>query len=143
MKIDDTCFIYDNSNTATAKFKIMSDRNIQYSGFMWLNNSDRFIGTEYFKTDTTGIYKADVVALDLSGNIVDRVYESQDGEIAWYGYPSRTDKRLLFTTQKKGDLKVNPLEGLNRSLTIMVMNFKKKNSESCKERNNGKFFKIN
>ena len=126
VKIDDTCFIYDNSNTATAKFKIMSDRNIQYSGFMWLNNSDRFIGTEYFKTDTTGIYKADVVALDLSGNIVDRVYESQDGEIAWYGYPSRTDKRLLFTTQKKGDLKVNPLEGLNRSLTIMVMDYKKR-----------------
>ena len=49
VKIDDTCFIYDNSNTATAKFKIMSDRNIQYSGFMWLNNSDRFIGTEYFE----------------------------------------------------------------------------------------------
>jgi hypothetical protein len=51
------------------------------------------------------------------------MYESTDGEIAGYAFPSKSDKRLLFTTEKKENITANPFEGLNRQKSITVIDF--------------------
>jgi WD40 repeat protein len=123
VSLNDTFSIYDNSSTNRIKFRIRDNGKINYGAFRWINDSDLFIGIEYFKTAATGTNQGNVVCFDLSGTIVERIYESQDGEIAGDTYLSRNDKRLLFATEKKGDIKINPLEGLSRMQSIVIMDF--------------------
>ncbi len=120
------CFIFDNSDTSTAQFKVRNDKQVEYGEFTWVNSRDSLVGVEFIKTAKTGINQGNIVCFDLTGNIISRIYESQDGEIAGGSYLSRRDKRLLFETQKKGDVKINPFEGLSRELSIVVMDFNKK-----------------
>jgi len=124
---EQVCSIFDNSDKRKVQFKLRDDNEISYGGLTWANQDDSFIGIEYLETATRGTSRGNVVRFDLSGNIIERIYESQEGEIAGSTYPSRNDKRLLFASQNKGDIKVNPLEGLSRmqSLVIMDLNQKK------------------
>ncbi|HMK25422.1 MAG TPA: hypothetical protein VK483_05270 [Chitinophagaceae bacterium] len=126
VNLEDSFFIYDNSSMSKIKFKIKNDEKISYAGFNWINKGNNFIGVEYLQTPATGINQGNVVCFDLSGNIVKRVYESLDGEIAEDAYLSRNDKRLLFTTIRKGNANINPLEGLNPVLSLVIMDFNKK-----------------
>jgi hypothetical protein len=121
--LDSGCIIYDASNRSKIRFKIRNDDTLSYSGFRWMNNTDMFIATEYFKTRITGISRGSIVRFDLSGKVAERIYDSEEGEIAWYGYLSRSDKRLLFTIQKKGNVNINPLEGLNRMHSALIMDY--------------------
>ncbi|MCY7311784.1 MAG: hypothetical protein LH619_13490 [Chitinophagaceae bacterium] len=123
VNVEDSLFIFDNSNIYTSNFKIRDDEHIEYSGFQWINKNDIFIGVEYIKNDTTGITQGNVVCFNLNGNIVRRLYESQKGEIAGYSILSRNDKHLLFTVQKKGDINQNLLAGLNGEQSIVILDF--------------------
>ena len=123
---ENTCFIFDNSDSSTAQFKVRNDKQREYSGFAWVNGRDSFVGVEYIKNAQTAINQGNIVCFDLSGNIISSIYESQNGEIAGGPYLSRKDRRLLFETQIKGDFKVNPFEGLSRELSIVIMDFNKK-----------------
>lgn len=126
VKIGDTIYIYENSQKTGFKFKPQENKKVKYSGFKWMNTTDMFVGNEYIIDEKTGINQGNVVCFDFSGNIVKRIYESQDGEITGNTYLSKNDKRLLFTTERKGDIKLNPLEGLSRKKSIVVMDFNNK-----------------
>lgn len=121
-----TCFIFNNSDSITAQFNIRNEVLVEYSNFTWINGRDSFVGVEFIKTAETGINRGNIVCFDLSGNISSRIYESQDSEIAGGPYLSRSDRRLLFETVKKKDPKVNPFAGLSPEISIVVMDFKKK-----------------
>lgn len=123
VNFDDSFFVYDNSTPTKIKFKIRKDENIIYSGFRWLNKSNCLIGIEYLQTSETGINQGNIACFDLSGNLVKRIYESVNGEIAGNAYLSRNDKRLLFTTVRKANIDINPLGGLNPVKSMVVVNF--------------------
>lgn len=123
VKLGDTTYIYNHLDKNIRKLKISTDNGKSYGGFRWVNNEEKFIAIEYFSTKTTGISRGSIVCLDISGNIIERLYEAQEGEIAGSSYLSRSDKQLLFTIEKKGDTKDNPIEGLIRQKTIIVMDF--------------------
>jgi len=123
---DKMYFIYDSSFSSKSKFNVIYDKKIRYSGFSWMNTSNEFIGIESFHTDTSGTYKGNVVRFDLGGNIVERIYESAENEIAGGTYLSVNDKNLIFMTLKSNKRTENPLEGLTPMLSLVIMDFEKK-----------------
>lgn len=115
------CRIYENSDSAHIGFTAVNNDSANYGGFTWLNQRDALVGCEYIEGNTRDDYKGNVVVFNLKGQIVERLYEAQKGEIAGFTYPSRLDKYLLFTEQKVGSLKINPIEGLMRQNSILIM----------------------
>jgi hypothetical protein len=114
------CEIYEGSITPVKRFKLKQDASVDYSGLHWANRSDTFFGTESIDSGARKDYKSNVVKFDLSGNLISRIYESEKGQIVGFTYPSRSDKWLLFTSEKVGDLNENPLEGLMRMQSIFT-----------------------
>jgi hypothetical protein len=124
VNFSDSLFVYDNSSISSKKFKIRNDKETSYTGYKWMNQVDDFVGVEYLQNQTSGISQGNLAIFDISGKLKRRVYESEKGEIAGYVFLSRQDKRLLFTTERKADINLNPLEGLSRSKSIAIIDFK-------------------
>lgn len=120
------CSIYDNADSVRFKFNVKSNEDVHYGGFTWLNGKDSFAGSEYIPGKAREEYKGNIALFDLNGKIIERIYESQMGEIADGAFSSKNDKYLLFTIQRVGDLNINPLEGLMRMNSIIIMDFEKK-----------------
>lgn len=123
---EQVCSIYDNSRVSKLQFNLRNGKTITYGGLAWLNQSDSFVGTEYIEANGRGIYRGNIVCFDITGRISRRIYESMDNEIAGDSYTSRNDKWVLFTTQKRGDPKTAPFEGLTPMLSLVIMDFTQK-----------------
>jgi hypothetical protein len=123
---EDVCIMYEDSDTAKLRFKFRNDSEGSYSGFTWLNKQDLFVGSEYVRGKDLSVYKANIAVFDLHGRLIERFYEARPGETAARSYPSRSDKYLLFTVDTAEDYKKNPLEGLMRMNSIVIMDLQKK-----------------
>lgn len=123
---NDTCYIYDNADTVTHKFGIRNDSLIMYYSLQWMNTKDSFIAIEYYKSKTEYVTQSNLVCLDLSGNLVDRIYEAKFHELAGGGRLSQHDSLLYFTVTVKGDVKRDIFEGFNAEKRILIMDFTKK-----------------
>ena len=121
-----TCVIYIDSSNGKTAFKIRNDQEVRYSGFTWLNKEDNFLGAESMPGLSRSDYKSNIAKFDLSGRIIERIYEAQNGEIAWLGYPSRNDKYLIFTTHRIVDPNLYPFEGLAPMLSLKIMDINEK-----------------
>lgn len=109
--------IYINSETPIMLF----DASDQFGGVYWLNKNE-FLSTENFFSGINPMEKrCDIIRLDLSGNLLERVYEASKGELAWPLYTSKDDRYLLFTTHHIVDPKVHPFEGLTPMLSLAIM----------------------
>jgi hypothetical protein len=124
--MDSVYTVYENSDTAKLRLKVRNDKQARYRGFTWLNTKDCFLGTEYIPSEIREDNKGNVAIFDLSGKLIERIYETRNGENVGFTYPSRSDKRLLFIIDTVGDLSINPLEGLMRMESIIIMDFQQK-----------------
>lgn len=120
------CSIYDNSDKVNIEFRLEENKQFWHSSLLWLHKEDAFVGIEGLKREPGITYQSNVVLFDSSGNLVERIYESKEGEIAGYAYPSRNDKKLMFLLESMGDIKLNPLEGLNRQQSLVIMDFEQR-----------------
>lgn len=120
------CSVYDNSDKIKMEFRLEENKQFWHSSLIWLHKEDAFVGVEGLKKEPGRTYQSNVVLFDLRGNLVERIYESNEGEIVGYAYPSRNDKRLVFTLEIVGDIKLDPLEGLNRQQSLVIMDFEKR-----------------
>lgn len=118
--------IYDNSVSPILKFPVKNEKEVHYSGLTWMHSRDVFLGVEYIPGKKREDYKGNVVKFDLLGNIIERVYQTEKGQIVGFTYPSRSDRKLLFTMDTIGDVTLNPLEGLMRSESIWIMDMQEK-----------------
>jgi len=117
---------YVNSDSPKSSFNLSKNPGVEYSGVNWFNTRDAFIGTESINRLTSTEYRCNIVELDLSGKMTERIYEAKKGELAWPKYPSWDDKYLIFTTHRNVDPKVYPLEGLTPMLSLVIMDLKQK-----------------
>lgn len=120
------CLVYVNSDNPNSSFKEKNDKGTEYSVLAWLNTKDTFVGTEGVSGLTQMEYRCNIVEFDMSGNVIDRIYEAEKGELAWPGYSSRDDKYLIFTTHREVDPKVYPFEGLTPMLSLAIMDLEQK-----------------
>lgn len=123
-KPDGTFVIYDSSGIAQ-QFQLRDDK-ISYSGLRWMHSRNSFVGVEYLQTESGRTNQGNVVRFDTGGKIIERIYESERGELAGDTYLSWDDKKLLVTTEKIGNNKDNPLEGLARKQSVMILDLKQK-----------------
>src|SRR5687767_11901349 len=91
----DSCVIYIDSNRPTITFKLRNDKEVRCGGLYWLNGEDNFLGSEAITGSSRAEYKCNIAKFNLSGKLIDTIYASENGEIAWVDYPSRDDKYLL------------------------------------------------
>jgi len=113
---------YENSDSAKLFFKGRDS----YSVSTWLNTKDAFIGNECISGSTPVEFKENIVVFDLSGKIIDTLYEAQKGEIAWPWYSSRNDKYLIFTSERNLDPEIYPLEALSPMVSLVIMDLEQK-----------------
>jgi hypothetical protein len=115
--------IYDNSNISKKEFEIGKSNESRYSGHSWMNTMDNFVATEYIREKDGPTIKGHLIKTDINNKFLEYIYKVNDGEYAAGAYFSNNDSLLLFTMTKKGDKKVNPLEGLIRMESIYVMSY--------------------
>ena len=120
----DSFYIISN-NSVNYKFEAKSDKFI-HDGFRWLQNKDALIGINYSLEDNGNIISADIVSFNLKGKMTNTIYKAGTGEIASNAYLSQNDKYLLFTTVKKGNINLDPLEGLHRKKALNIIEFNSK-----------------
>ncbi|RYE54678.1 MAG: hypothetical protein EOP48_11770 [Sphingobacteriales bacterium] len=122
---NDTCFVYDHSDSAKLSFVTRDDDSFIYGGLAWYNTRDAFVGDEYAASSET-VGKTNIVSFDLSGKIIDRIYEAEYGERALACYPSRDDKYLIFTSEKTLGQGSSPLESLAPMVALGIIDLSKK-----------------
>src|SRR5687767_13913027 len=122
----DTCRIYMNSDWPKVKIKLRNDKEVEYSSLICLNKEDNFLGSENISGTNKDEFKVNIAKFDLSGKLIERIYESEKGEQAWIRFPSRDDKYLLFISQWQVDLKLYPSEGVRRMAYLNIMDLEQK-----------------
>jgi Tol biopolymer transport system component len=115
--------VYMNSDDPKP-LELSGHPGVEYSGVDWLNTKDAFIGTESIKGSTNMDYRCNIVEFDMSGEMVTRIYEAGEGELAWPEYSSRDDRYLIFTTHRIADPTIYPFEGLTPMLSLVIMDLK-------------------
>lgn len=118
----DECVVYMDSEVPSSSFLEKKDNLVVYSIHAWLNTKDTFIGTEGIQGLTSMEYRCNIVEFDLSG----RIYEAEEGELAWPEYSSWDDKYLIFTTHRNVDPNLYPFEGLTPMLSLVIMDMEQK-----------------
>lgn len=121
----DTCFIYNNSERSSIKFKINRFSKNFIGGYAWMNTKDDFIATEYFKGQNRDI-KGDLVTTNIKGEKLELIFSAKNGEVAGNCFFNGNDSMLLFTITKQGDFSKNHLEGLMRKQSLVIMDFAKR-----------------
>ena len=119
---------YENSDTAQHSFnaKPWNDSGTNYRISNWFNTNDAFVGYEFVAASSKMHSRRNIVSIDLSGRITDRIYEAEKGEWASPSYPSRDDKYLIFTSERNLDPKIYPLEGLNPMVALGIIDLRQK-----------------
>jgi WD40 repeat protein len=114
---------YDNSDKIKFELKLRDDKGVEYGQLHWVHNVDNFIGVESLKTKNLGTSRSNVVQFDLQGNILDRIYESTEGEFTGLTFLSQNDNRLLFVSTIAP---ADPLEMLTVEESVIIMDFNEK-----------------
>lgn len=121
-RANDDCLIKE-SGKGERTFRLRVDKQITYSSFRWTHKDNGFIGGEYIKTSSRGIIQGNISKFDINGILLERIYTSKLGEIAWPGHPSPNDKFLLFTTHVVSDPEKYPFAGITPMLSLVIFDF--------------------
>jgi hypothetical protein len=119
-------FIYVDSNTPKSSFKFVDDEETNYSWIQWLNTKDAFVGTEGILGSTPMEFRYNIVQFNLSGEVTNRIYEAEKGELATPRNSSWDDKYLLFTIQREVDPVKYPFEGLVPMVSLAIIDLEQK-----------------
>src|SRR4051812_13619672 len=122
VNIKDSFYVFDNADTIGYRFPIKG-KDFSYAGFRWMNETSNLVGTDYVEKEKRGIDRGSLVCFNVMGQIIRTIYKANSGEIMGEAYPSRKDRRLLCVLERKGDINRDPLEGLNREKSAMIINY--------------------
>ncbi len=123
--------VYDNDKLYTYyngiiyEYALPNSKERNYSGLGWMNKKDILIGNELVTTKDGRALCTNLVMIDTSGNIIERVIDVQEGQFIGLAFPSATDKILLFQSTVKSK-EGGDFEFFNRLATINIMDFESK-----------------
>jgi len=122
---DDRFYIYNNSSKSKKSSLLIDEKGIRFCGLRWFYGEvcDSLIGLEYIKPPGGGTTQSNIVILDLDGKLIRRVYEVEH-DIVNSVFLSPKNNKLLFSVERSRDYKKFPFEGLLRSQSLIVMDFK-------------------
>ncbi len=120
---NDICIVYSGTNTV--RFKLPDNKYFEYDIICWLNNKDAFISVENQQSSQRATTNSNIVLIDTSGQIIERIHESSPGEYVGIAYPSLSDSLLLLTTRYDNKEQVDNIFYAPISLNIIDFNKKK------------------
>jgi len=116
------------------KIELKGDSTKDYSGLILANTSDEFLVIEYSKSKvypTGRTVEGDIVKMNLKGEVIDKIFDCEQGELTGNLALSKNDSKLLFTLEHDYFNPDDPIGQLNRPVNIYVMDYK---SRSIKNR---------
>lgn len=108
------------------KIKVKYEKEVYYTGFTWMNLSDNYVGVQYIKNNIGRIVRGDICLFDSNALVKDTIYKAQENELADGVFPSPKDNKLLFSSRISIYDASDPLGQLNPPVSIVVMDFLKK-----------------
>lgn len=109
------------------KVELKGDSTKDYSGLILANTSDEFLVIEYSKSKvypTGRTVEGDIVKMNLQGQIIDKIFDCQQGELTGNLALSKNDSKLLFTLEHDYFNPDDPIGQLNRPVNIYIMDYK-------------------
>jgi Tol biopolymer transport system component len=109
------------------KIELKGDSTKEYSGLILANTIDEFLAIEYSKSK---VYPAgrtvegDIVKLNFNGEVIDKILDFKQGELAGNLALSKNDSKLLFTLENDYFNPDDPIGQLNRPVNIYIMDYK-------------------
>lgn len=118
--------IHFRNDSSWREIKLKGDKKKSYSGLILNNTTDNFLVVEYSQNKSGRTIEGDIIEFNLNGNSVNKVFDSKTGELAGDLCLSKNDTKLLFTLENDYFNPSDPLGQLNRPVSILIMDFKKR-----------------
>ena len=109
------------------KLELKGDSTKDYSGLILANTSDEFLVIEYSKSKVYPngrIVEGDIVKMNLNGEVIDKIFDCEQGELTGNLALSKNDSKLLFTLEHDYFNPDDPIGQLNRPTNIYIMDYK-------------------
>lgn len=116
--------IHIRNDSNWQKIELNGDKNKSYSGLILNNRADNFLVVEYSENKSGRTVEGDIVAFNIHGDSINKVFDSKTGELAGNLCLSKNDTKLLFTLKNDYFKPSDPLGQFNRPVNILIMDFK-------------------
>src|SRR6266850_2178623 len=113
-----------------SKVELKGDSTKEYSGLILANTSDEFIVVEYSKSKvypTGRTVEGDIVKMNINGEVIEKIFDCEQGQLTGNLALSKNDKRLLFTLDHDYFNPNDPIGQLNPPVNIYVMDYRTRN----------------
>ena len=103
----------------TSEFRMPYNEQLESGLTSWANTENAFIGWQrtYCKNES----EYSICKFDTNGKVIDTIYEVGVDKILWPYYLSRNNKYLIASTHDSKTDASLPLEGLNPSMSLLVI----------------------
>lgn len=109
------------------KIELKGDSAKDYSGLILANTTNEFLVIEYSKSKVYPIgrtVEGDIVKMNLNGEVIDKIFDCEQGELTGNLALSKNDSKLLFTLEHDYFNPNDPIGQLNRPTNIYIMDYK-------------------
>lgn len=118
--------IHFRLDTSWKEILLKGDKNKSYGGLILNNTRDSFLVVEYTEERPGRIIEERIIEFNLSGDREDTVFNCKANELVNDICLSKNDNRLLFTMITQYFNPSDPRGQLNRPVSILIMDFKKR-----------------
>jgi len=109
------------------KIELRGDSTKEYSGLILANTSNEFLVIEYSKSKvypTGRTVEGDIVKMNFNGEVIDKIFDCERGQLTGNLALSKNDSKLLFTLEHDYFNPDDPIGKLNRPTNVYIMDYK-------------------
>jgi Tol biopolymer transport system component len=118
--------IHLRNDSSWREIELNGDKRKSYSGLTLNNTTDNFLVIEYSQNKSGRTVEGDIIEFNISGDSINKVFDSKSSELVGNLCLSKNDTKLLFTLENDYFNSSDPLGQLNRPVNILIMDFKKR-----------------
>lgn len=118
-----------NLNSTWRKIELKGDSTKEYSGLILANKSDEFLIVEHSRSKIPPVgrtIEGDIVKMNLNGEVIEKLFDCEWGEITGNLALTKDDSKLLFTLSRDSYNPSNPIADLNHPTNVYIMDYKTK-----------------
>ena len=112
------------------KIELKGDSTKEYSGLILANTTDEFLIIEYSKSKvypTGRTVEGDIVKMNLNGEVIEKIFDCEQGQLTGNLALSKNDSKLLFTLEHDYFNPGDPIGQLNRPVNVYIMDYTTRN----------------
>jgi hypothetical protein len=109
------------------KIELRGDSTKEYSGLILANTSNEFLVIEYSKSrvyPTGRTVEGDIVKMNFNGEVIEKIFDCEQGQLTGDLALSKNDSKLLFTLEHDYFNPDDPISQMNRPTNVYIMDYK-------------------